>query len=241
MSTKVPDDWNREQDDLVNHDRLRQAIPPPKSKIKDDWDDEDEDEDVENTDLRPSLTARPNNVGAQSERESETISSQSISRLLQPKPAVPSNYTNIGSSFPPELSLEPQVRILKRPKASQPSSQSPSPVQNERQRLQEREDKYRLARERIFGSSPSESSLNSNPSSPRTVAVSEVLQSTDPSRPQKRGTNKETNNDEIQAIVRPVREPLGPGTRPSFARKTETSRRVIPQEEAKEDGAPQNA
>ncbi|KAG8807015.1 hypothetical protein FRC17_004678, partial [Serendipita sp. 399] len=226
------------------HDRLKQAIQSHKSKIKDDWDDDDEEDDAENA---PS---RLNNYDSQSERESEKTLSRLASHFPQSKPtATSTNLANGGSSFPPELSLEPQVRILKRPKASQVSHQSSSPTQSERQTLQEREDKYRLARERIFGasSSPSDVSLNSTTSSlssPRTtIASSEIPpEATDPAlHPNKRNTNKEQRDGEVKAVLRPMREPLGPGTRPAFSRNAEPSRRVAPQEGAKDGGAVQNA
>ena len=135
--------------------------------------------------------------------------------ILKSQIVRPYNDGSAGSSFPPELSFEPPVRILKRPKPAGPSSSSSSAGNNDRTTLQEREEKYRLARERIFGSSPSPS-----PSIPSTPPNRTVLP-TEMSRVGEQVTTdaQVQHKEQPTTFARPVREPLGPGTHPAFSRE----------------------
>jgi hypothetical protein len=134
--------------------------------------------------------------------------------IIKPQMVRPYNDGSAGSSFPPELSFEPPVRILKRPKPTGPSSSNSSAGGNDRTTLQEREEKYRLARERIFGSSPSPSP--STPSTPnRAVSPTEVGRIGEQVR-----DTKVQDKEQHTTFARPVREPLGPGTHPAFSRET---------------------
>ena len=136
--------------------------------------------------------------------------------IIKPQIVRPHNDGSVGSSFPPELSFEPPVRILKRPKPAGPSSSSSSAGNNDRKTLQEREEKYRLARERIFGSSPSLSP--STPSTPtRTVSPSEVGRACEQVTTVRDGQVR--HQEQPTTFARPVREPLGPGTHPAFSRE----------------------
>lgn len=136
--------------------------------------------------------------------------STQTTKILSPAPKSASLASSIGSSFPPELSFEPAVRILKRPKPSE-SQTSTSSSNNERQTLQEREERYRLARERIFGSSPDSSSPNERGSSPVSGASTPVI-SLNTGRID--GTAGRTPD-----FARPSRDPLGPGSQTAFTRK----------------------
>jgi hypothetical protein len=136
--------------------------------------------------------------------------------ILKPQMVRPYNDGSAGSSFPPELSFEPPVRILKRPKPAGPSSSSSSAGNNDRKTLQEREEKYRLARERIFGSSPSPSPSISSLSN-RTVSPTEVGQAGEQVITVKDAQVQQ--KEQPTTFARPVREPLGPGTHSAFSRE----------------------
>lgn len=64
-----------------------------------------------------------------------------------PEVLVKSSSTVIA---PPASAFQPQLRILKRPSATPPASNTPSQV-GTRDSVQEREARYNAARERIFG------------------------------------------------------------------------------------------
>lgn len=135
--------------------------------------------------------------------------------ILKPQIVSPYNGGSSGSSFPSELSFEPAVRILKRPKPAGPQSSNSSASNNERKTLQEREEKYRQARERIFGSPSPTTSVTSTPnrvSSPMGTGRTEEQFTGGREDPIPRKASP-------ASFARPIREPLGPDTHSAFVRR----------------------
>lgn len=202
-------------------------------RIKDDWDDDDDDEE---NDQRGSATvARPideqSGVGGLGAQESHLDRSEEDGQggmriVVKPKPLPSSNRNNnvIESPLPPEVSFEPSFRILKRPKQSGPSPTPSNASGDSKKTLQEREESYRLARERIFGSSPSPSS--SLPTSPdRGLSPAPGALKTADNYPTlaRRDEDREQTNTGSRELLRPVRDPLGPDSQVPFSRKPKST------------------
>ncbi|KAF8639154.1 hypothetical protein AX17_001643 [Amanita inopinata Kibby_2008] len=116
---------------------------------------------------------------------------------------VVSSSSSVNPPLPP-AAFQPTLRILKRPSPSStpgPSSTSgPSTPDSVSSALKEREARYQVARERIFGSSQESGGGNASPNASTSLASSSPLVSTSAT-----GTNSTTS-----PAASIVREPLGP-------------------------------
>lgn len=204
----MPDAWDDDEHD--DFPPLSAAVKPKKEKIRDTWDDgEEEDKAVVNSAGKQDATRR-------------ILSKQTTPPvILKPQAVAPYNGGSAGSSFPPELSFEPAVRILKRPKATGPQSSSSSLASNDRQTLQEREEKYRQARERIFGSPSPSPSMSSTPN----LESSQMDGTPNEGRLVEEQVQRRPSPAVPASFARPIREPLGPGSHSAFERKPVPERR----------------
>lgn len=193
----MQDDWDNTD---VSSDFSPQQVPRDsmgigrrKEKVKDDWDADDEDaEDTTNTEPSRRLVQQDEWPSL-----SESRGVANTRQIAKPRP----NTQNAMPSLPPEV-FEPPMRILKRPKGSGTQTPTSPAAKSDKETLQEREEKYKIAREKIFGT-PSPGPVSSSP--PRVASPGVV----------KMGNSGGLSTKPSRA----VREPLGPETQTAFARK----------------------
>ncbi|KAF4576277.1 SUZ domain-containing protein [Pleurotus pulmonarius] len=134
----------------------RQVVP-------DDWDDDDDEEDALPD---PELNKK--------------IWHEANTKAPMPEVLVKSSSTVVA---PPASAFQPQLRILKRPSATPPASNTPSQV-GTRDSVQEREARYNAARERIFGTNEQgqepEGSTNASLSSLQSAPLRDSSRRMDP-------------------------------------------------------------
>ncbi|KAJ4496044.1 hypothetical protein C8J55DRAFT_495616 [Lentinula edodes] len=137
-----------------NLNLLRPKAPP--ETVRDDWEDDDDDDDDEPQEEKNKKIWHKANHEAAAPMPTFIVSSSAV------------------ASPPPMAAFQPAFKILKRP-VNIPEGSSLPPLSPPKDSLEDREARYQVARNRIFGVTTSPTDLSSDPNSIHLVAKKDVV------------------------------------------------------------------